>query len=97
MKRITIRRDAELDIDYAYKWYENNQIGLGEEFLIKLTESLKKIAEFSKMFPIVHRSLRRAFINKFPYGIFYMEQDESITVIAVMHVRKNPNNWQERI
>jgi len=46
MKRIYIRKDAEMDIDDAYKWYENNKVGLGEEFLIKVTESLYKIAEF---------------------------------------------------
>jgi len=97
MKYITIRKAAEQDIDDAYQWYETNKDGLGERFLEKLTESFGKIEEFPKLFPTVHRGMRRAFIRQFPYGIFYLEHEESISVMAVMHAKKNPVSWQERI
>ena len=98
MKKITIRKDAELDINDAYQWYKANEEGLGEECLENITESLKKIKESPKIYPIVHnKSVRRAFINKFPYGVFYLEHEDSITVVAVMHTRRNPASWQQRL
>jgi len=97
MKIITIRKDAEQDIDDAYRWYETNKDGLGEIFLDNIAESFRKMREFPKIYPAVHRGVRRAFVQKFPYGIFYLENDSSITVVAVMHAKKNPINWQERI
>mgnify|MGYP000679926731 CR=1 FL=1 len=97
MKNITIRKDAELDIDDAYRWYETNKDGLGDKFLENLTESFRKMKEFPKIYPTVHRNIRRAFVRKFPYGIFYLESEESTIVVAVMHAKKNPTNWRVRI
>lgn len=97
MKKITVRKDAELDIEDAYQWYEANEVGLGEEFLEKISDSLNKIKESPKIYPVVLNNLRRAFIKKFPYGIFYLELEHSIIVVAVMHTRRNPTDWHQRI
>ena len=97
MKNITIRKDAVLDIDDAYHWYETNKDGLGEIFLDSIAESFRKMRESPKIYPTVYKSVRRAFVHKFPYGIFYFENNNFITVVAVKHAKKNPINWQERI
>ena len=40
---LTIRKKAELDISDIYKWYEDQQYGLGESFLKELKTSLSKV------------------------------------------------------
>ena len=97
MKELTIRRDAELDLDETYRWYESHRDGLGEEFLSKVSESLHEKRKFPHIFPVIHKTIRRAFIDKFPYGIFYVEEVESIIVFAVLHARRSPKEWTQRI
>lgn len=70
MKVITIRKEAESDIEEAYQWYESKRDGLGEEFLLCIDEVLSRLKVHSEIYPAVHRNIRRAFIKIFPFGIF---------------------------
>lgn len=97
MKVITIRKEAESDIEEAYQWYESKRDGLGEEFLLCIDEVLSRLKAHSEIYPAVHRNIRRAFIKRFPFGIFYLEKDESVIVFSVMHARKDPGSWRGRI
>lgn len=97
MKKITFRKEAEQDIEEIYEWYELKRDGLGEEFLNSIDEVLSKLTFNSKIYPIVNKNIRRAFVKRFPFGIFYFEEESSIIVFAVMHARKSPSNWRKRI
>ena len=81
----------------AYEWYEDRAIGLGAELLDSVELVFNAIAENPMRYPIIHRTVRRAVTRRFPYGVFYVVSDSSISVIAVMHSRRNPSRWQERI
>lgn len=67
---LLIRSEAEADIDEAYRWYEDQQEGLGAEFVKVLEDAFAKIRTHPEMYPLVHRNARRLLIPKFPYGIF---------------------------
>ncbi len=97
MMKLTIRKDAEEDINAAYLYYESKMEDLGEEFIQFVGDSLQKIEEFPMIHSKIRKNIRRALINKFPYGIYYIEKDESIVVFAVLHARKDPVNWKSRI
>jgi len=43
MKTITIRKEAEYDIEEVYQWYESKRKGLGDEFLTYLESALLKV------------------------------------------------------
>lgn len=56
MKRqISIRPEAEIEIEEAYHWYEEQRDGLGSDFLLCVEEGLEKIRKTPDMNPIVHR------------------------------------------
>lgn len=97
MKKLSFRKEAEKDIEVIYQWYESKRDGLGEKFLDCLDEAVSRLRINSKIYPIVNKNVRRAFTERFPYGIFYIENEKSVIVIAVMHARKNPTTWQARI
>ena len=97
MNKITFRKEAEGDIEGIYQWYESKRDGLGEEFLDCLDEVLSRLRINSKIYPVVSKNIRRVFIKRFPFGIFYIENEKSLIVFAVMHARKNPTNWKDRI
>ena len=92
-----IRPGAERDIAEAYRWYEEQRIGLGADFLLCIEEGLAKIQRAPEAYPVVHKNVRRLLIKRFPYGMFYIIEIEAIVVLAVLHERRSPAVWQSRI
>ena len=41
--------------------------------------------------------VRRCLTRRFPYGIIYQIVDHEILIIAVMHLKRRPMYWQNRI
>ncbi|MFQ5904023.1 MAG: type II toxin-antitoxin system RelE/ParE family toxin [Candidatus Binatia bacterium] len=87
MKPPIVRPAASADVEDAYRWYEAQQIGLGEEFLVAVTALMESIVA----------NPDRALFRRFPYGLFYRIIDDQIVVVACMHARRNPRTWQSRI
>jgi len=93
---LTIRPEAERDLEEAAAWYEQQRGGLGCEFLDRVQEALRAIAEQPRLYPVVHRHARRALARRFPFGIYYVMEHERIVVVAVMHGSRDPRRWQTR-
>lgn len=64
---IRLRPEAELDIEEAALWYENQRPGLGQEFLDEVLATLSSIGEGPLLYPELHRSTRRAVVHRFPF------------------------------
>lgn len=62
--------EVEDDLDKAYAWYEEQQIGLGEEFLTCADACFQRICRSPEMFEKVHEEYRRALVRRFPYMVF---------------------------
>lgn len=80
----------------AALWYEERSEGLGAEFLRAVDVSLAEIARMPAGFPDVHKGIRRAFLRRFPYAIYYVYADDLIQVVGYMHVKRDPRRWQRR-
>ncbi|MSP62769.1 MAG: type II toxin-antitoxin system RelE/ParE family toxin [Myxococcales bacterium] len=96
MRSIIFRPDAAADVDEAYRWYEAQRAGLGEELLARVQAALNAIGEALLACPILHRDTRRALIDRFPYGIFFRVYDANIVVVAVLHAGRHPRTWRRR-
>lgn len=90
------RPAAAADVEDAYRWYEAQQPGLGEEFLAAVRAILESMVANPERVPVVHRQTRRALLRRFPYGLYYRIVDDQIVVLACMHGRRNPRRWQSR-
>lgn len=95
-KTIIIRPEAEADINDAYKWYELQRKGLGENFLLCIEEALARVSRKPSIYSLVHKDVRRILIHRFPFGIFFIEAEDKVLVIAVLHARRNPKAWKKR-
>lgn len=94
---IVIRPEAEADITDAYRWYEERDKGLGIEFLRCLEASLNSIKRNPEMYQRIHKNIHRTLIRKFPYGMFYIIDQNKIAVLAVFHTHRDPKEWQNRL
>lgn len=93
---LIIRPAAEAELADAYAWYEDRIPGLGADFLNAVEAALSSIKRNPDTGPVVHQSIRRSLIRRFPYAIFYIEEPTRIVVLAVFHVRRNPATWKNR-
>lgn len=93
---LSIRKEAEADIAEAYKYYEKCRGGLGADLMLCIDESITRIRRNPKQFKTLLGKARRAFVRRFPYGIYYILGESEIIVLAVAHARRNPKHWQSR-
>jgi toxin ParE1/3/4 len=91
-----IRPEAEADLNEAYRWYEHQREGLGADFLLCFEETLQKVRRNAEVYPHVRKPVRRAAIRRFPYGLFYVVEEEMVIVVGVFHASRDPKRWQSR-
>ncbi len=95
-RRLIVRPEAEMEIADAFDWYEDRVPGLGSDFLLCVDAVLNAILRNPEHYPRVHRIVRRVLTRRFPYEVFFVEDDERIVVLSVFHAKRNPKRRQER-
>lgn len=93
---IRLRPEAERDLADAAAWYEEQRPGLGRQFLDETQVVLSSIAESPLAYGVVHRTVRRALLRRFPFGVFYCAELSRIVVIGILHGSRDPKVWQGR-
>lgn len=94
--QLSVRKEAEADIVEAFEYYESCRKNLGHDFLLAMEAPLNKIHRNPLLYKEIHRQIRRVFINRFPYGIYFVIIENNLIVIGVIHARKNPRHWKKR-
>jgi len=97
VKKLILLPEAVQDITDAYAWYENQQPGLGEEFLRCVEACLLAMKRNPDMYAVIHETYRRALVRRFPYAIFYEHHKSTITVYSVFHSSQDPRKWRNRL
>lgn len=89
--------DVKDEMDDAYRWYERQKPGLGDDFVAAIEEVFQRISVMPQAHSIVFQDIRRALPRRFPYGVFYRVEPDRVYVIAVYHSRRDPSGWQSRV
>src|SRR5688572_32222284 len=95
-RRFIVRPLAEADLDQAARWYDEERVGLGSRFVSEVDHLFGRIRERPQQFPSVSGDIRRALLHTFPYAVYFRETDETIRVLAVLHLRRRPGLWRVR-
>lgn len=93
---LSIRKEAELDINNDFEYYQEKRAGLGHDFLLCVEEALEKLQRNPLAYREIYKGLRRVPIQRFPYRIFYVVQNHNVIITAVFHARKDPKSWSLR-
>lgn len=94
---LQIRPEARADLLDAFYWYQAQMDSLGYDFKSCVDDAMSKIQENPTLYKIVEQNVRRAFIKKFPFGILYLTNNNTVVVLAVLHARRDPIKWKSRI
>jgi toxin ParE1/3/4 len=97
VKPLFFHKDAEEELEEAARRYEREREGLGLRFQAEVERVTATIQRNPQMWP-KHKStnLRKSLLRKFPYTIFYLEQDDCIWIAAVAHQKRRPGYWMAR-
>jgi plasmid stabilization system protein ParE len=81
----------------AQDWYETQAQGLGRRFRANVDSAAQRIESNPRLSPVVFTGgVRRALVRDFPYGLFYVIDQDAVTVIACFHASRDPLQWQRR-
>ncbi len=94
---LIIRPEARADLLDAFHWYQDRRDGLGYDFKLCVDEVFTKIQRNPLIHKVIRDGIRRSVTRRFPYGVFYIVENETIIVLAVLHARQDPVKWQKRI
>lgn len=99
MFKVSILKEAEIDIDDAFIWYEMNVAGLGFEFYETVNSSVLHVAENPFASEEIYKDIRRFVISKFPYGIYYkaVAKTKELQIIGVIHFKRSLKVLKKRI
>ena len=88
---------AEQELDDTFEWYEDQMAGLGHEFLAEIDEAVHRITTWPEAHTILKGTLRRCLVRRFPYGVVYGIDEQTIVIVAIAHLHRKPFYWTHRI
>jgi len=94
--RLVAEPGADLDIVAAFDWYEKEQAGLGQQFLDEGNATYDRIANGPLAYQDIRGGIRRALARRFPYAVYFAVESDTVVVLAVLHVNRDPAEWQRR-
>ncbi|MBI4408234.1 MAG: type II toxin-antitoxin system RelE/ParE family toxin [Gemmatimonadetes bacterium] len=97
MPALLIRAAAETDMLLAAEWYETRAAGLGTEFVRAVDVCFGLIQRMPQGYQLVAPDVRRARLRRFPFSVYYVATPERIAILAVLHARRDPREWQSRL
>jgi len=98
IKPIRMLEPAKEEFFEAIKYYNSQISGLGFEFKDDVLKSIEKIRNYPFSWSSIQGNLvRKCRCSRFPYNVIYYQTENTIIIVAIMHLRRKPNYWKERI
>jgi len=94
MYELLILRKAREDMEKSANWYNEQQEGVGERFLLEVIGAFRRIEanplHYEAKFP---KSFRFAGVNNFPYLVVFKVKQRTVIVNAVFHTSRSPKKF----
>ena len=96
---VALEHEAEFEMLEAARYYEEQQLGLGSDFLDEVEAGFGRIAGESGRFGYYRgsKTVRSVRLERFPYRLLFVLEPERAVVVAVMHLHRRPDFWKKRI
>jgi len=87
---------AVAELAEAVAYYNDQSEGLGYEFAAEVKQTIGRILQYPNAWQKLSRRTRRCRTRRFPYGVIYQARGDLILIVAVMHLRRDPDSWKSR-
>ncbi|TVQ12957.1 MAG: type II toxin-antitoxin system RelE/ParE family toxin [Balneolaceae bacterium] len=93
---VKFHSEARKEFFEAAEFYEEQVVGLGDDFIDELEKVLEVIEQQPSSGTKITNTERRFLVPRFPYGIIYSVEENQITIFAVMNLKREPGYWKSR-
>ena len=87
--RIQVLDEAEDDLQNGRDFYDRQELGVGDYFAAALAADIDSLILFAGIHP-VEFGFYRALSKRFPFGVYYLIEEEIIRIYAVLDLRRDP-------
>ena len=95
-RQTIIRRQAQLEVQEAFQYYQEKSEGLGFEFMRSLDAALQSVKRNPFAYQKIYSETRRVLLRKFPYALFYIAEENRIIVVACFNQKRSEIDWLRR-
>ena len=88
---------AQQEVDDAVFWFNNQTENAGIEFLDELDRAVRLVMSYPHAFTEIEPEIRRCLLARFPYALIYGIEQQTIVIIAVAPLHRQPGYWADRI
>ena len=97
MKPHVFHPKAEEEYTEAARYYSGVQAELGGRFYDEMERLIREVRSQPMRFWMFDPPVRRHLSTVFPYAVVYLEQPDRIWVVALMHCKRKPGYWRQRL
>lgn len=97
MMEIIFLSPAKAELTDTISYYNMQSEGLGYEFAAEVKRTLGRIVRYPEAWFKLSKRTRRCRTNRFPYGVIYQLRKETLLIVAVMHLSREPEAWKSRL
>ena len=100
-KPVRLAREARDELHEAARRYGEVRPELRADFLAAIDDAMTRLVQMARHIgspPGVDPTLgvRRVFVKRFPFSIYFVELPTRYRVLAVAHARRRPYYWRDR-
>jgi len=98
--KLQVDREIWQEVFSAARRYDEDRVGLGDEFIEAIDESLETIVLSPQTWPVwpgikpTTPPIQRYVMDRFPYAIGYQVLDQVVVVVVVAHAKRRPGYWR---
>jgi plasmid stabilization system protein ParE len=97
VKRHVFHAEANREYMQAAEYYANIAPGLGARFYDEIERLILEVRRQPDLFFRFSPPARRALSREFPYSVVYLDQPDRVWIVAVMHAKRRPGYWRDRL
>lgn len=94
--RYDFHPEARVEYLGAISFYEERRPGLGAAFTVAIEAAIRRILDAPTASRVVEDDVRRCLTRRFPFGVLYTVEQDSVLIVAVMHCSRRPGYWRAR-
>ena len=87
---IRLLETAKQDLPAGWRFYEDNAAGLGDYFLDCIQADVRSLHVYAG----IHQKsegFHRMLVKRFPFAVYYLIEDQTIDVYAILDCRRDPD------
>jgi len=87
---------AKEDLRNGWFFYERQSPGLGDRFLDAIEAEVQTLALYAGIHLKVE-GFYRMLIRRFPFALYYLIDEDTIAIYAILDCRRDPNGLRKRL